>query len=139
MFDNNKKRGEYDKWTTVETDENESVSYKAKEPAPEPMTDFKESWFEKLQRVTNFMIGASITAGILLVGVLGHMGWDWFYGQDEFSEMRAKFIQNGHQVEADRLAEVGKVCRNGAETPLACQALYFKKETELAMMVGGVR
>lgn len=139
-----KKRGEYDTWETktVHTGENESVTFKEK-PRLEPITYSAEQpqvqtegFLTTLRKVCNFMLGAAITAGILLVGVLGHIGWEWFYGQNEFSEMQATLAQHGHELEASRLAEVGKVCKNGSGTPLACQALYFKKENELAMMAG---
>lgn len=146
MFNNNgKSRAQ---WTKVETDNGEYVRYKDKEqekpkmetaPAYQEQPVTTEGFLATLRKVCNFMLGAAITVGILLVGVLGHIGWEWFYGQNEFSEMQATLAQHGHELEASRLAEVGKVCKNGAGTPLACQALYFKKENELAMMAGGLR
>lgn len=132
----------YDKWETQKKEDAPETAEKTLETiahSEEQSQVQTEGFLATLRKVCNFMLGAAITAGILLVGVLGHMGWEWFYGQNEFSEMQATLAQHGHELEASRLAEVGKVCKNGAGTPLACQALYFKKETELAMMVGGVR
>ena len=136
---------EMPKWVESDEDDNEGARMKdrKKEPALsliqglQPSEGALSSLMTKVRKVVNFLIGAAITAAILFIGVIGTLCYQWFYSQNDFSEAKAQFEQSGHADEGGRLAELGKVCRNGSATPIACKALYFgnilpdKKEKRL--------
>lgn len=69
----------------------------------------------------------SVAFTVLCFAVFGFIVWHaaLFFAAPEFSEAKAQFEANGHAADGERMAELGKVCRNGSGTPLACELVYF--------------
>src|SRR5882672_6527955 len=118
-------------WKTIVNGKEVSNEAKIKEqtpavPAPHWM-DILQAHFRKgLNIACNLMIW-----GVLVgVGAVGGIAWQTLTSAPDYSEMQSKLSQAGHPVEGDKLAELGKICRNGAGSPMACQVLVLAKESE---------
>lgn len=83
-----------------------------------------------------FQVALNILLTVLLVCVIGTAGWygHVIFSAPEFSKAKAHFEASGHPAEGERMAELGKICRDDLATPLACEALYFQRPSETTMV-----
>ena len=105
-----------------------------KKPTDSPLSDSMAAggagkFFLTLRKMINVALTALCLAGF------GIICWHaaLFFAAPEFSEATAKFKASGHEADGERLAELGKVCRNGSGTPLACELVYFHHLSGLEM------
>lgn len=124
-----KKRPEWN--TTIETGENESISFNEKRKAPPPVyltpdqpaqaPGFFSGFMSRVRRVAtialNLLIWAAWGTGGFYTGKL--------YGAPSFSQARAQFEIEGKKEDGERLFELGKACQDNSEMPMACKVLYF--------------
>lgn len=131
--------GKHELWTTIPTEGEESIRCKDKKEEQVKAPAFYETeprnptpgggFWNRLRKVAN------VCLNLLLWGVMVAAGWygHQVFSAPDFSQMKAQFEIDGHAQDGERLAELGKICRNDAGTPMACQVLYFSRAPELAM------
>jgi hypothetical protein len=90
------------------------------------------SWGDCLKQVR---IITNVALTFLCFFAVGFMSWQaaLFFQEPEFSEVKKRFAAKGQAAAGEWISEMGAVCRNKAELPMACDTLYESKK-EAAMV-----
>jgi len=90
-------------------------------PQPPLLQKPPSDWLRKLQKICLMILAVAFWASLGTLGWFSHQ----LFSTPDFSEIKAEFDREGRQEDGERLSELGKICRNGSATPMACKALYF--------------